>query len=145
MKLLHRHESDKKYGKFGSAWLLFVLVLIGPIGPLWAASPAQAPSTPSPVNKQLVETKIKEVEARGDIDDATKAKLTELYRKTLSELETVASHDAAAAAFGAARTSAPGETAKTPRPTSRPPASRASPFITGATPTRITSWGCFLA
>jgi potassium efflux system protein len=112
MKLLHRHESDKKYGKFGSVWLLFVLVLIGLIGQHWAVSPAQASSAPSPVNKQLVETKIKEVEARGDMDEETKATLTELYRKTLSELETSESYDADAAAFDVQRQSAPVETAK---------------------------------
>jgi potassium efflux system protein len=68
----------------------------------------------SSVTPETLNAKIKEVEATADLDDATRARLTEWYRKTLSHLETARANKTATEAFLRARETAPGE-AKTLR------------------------------
>ncbi len=76
---------------------------------LVAASGALAADLPVP-DADIIEAKLKEVEAASDLDEATKKKLTELYRKTISNLETRRANATAADAFAAARESAPEQT-----------------------------------
>ena len=64
------------------------------------------------VTSSLLESKLKEVEAATDLDEAAKGKLTEQYRKALSNLESKKSHEAKAAAFAKALEEAPAETAR---------------------------------
>jgi len=61
------------------------------------------------VSPDILEAKIKEVEASTELDEATKSKLAELYRKALSYLETARSNEAAADTFNQARAAAPEE------------------------------------
>ncbi len=68
----------------------------------------------SSVTPETLNAKIKEVEATTELDDATRARLTEWYRKTLSHLETARANKTATEAFLRARETAPGE-AKTLR------------------------------
>ena len=64
------------------------------------------------VTSSLLESKLKEVEAATDLDEAAKGKLTEQYRKALSNLESKKSYEANAAAFAKALEEAPAETAR---------------------------------
>ena len=74
-----------------------------------ADPPAVTGAGPTSVTPAILKAKIKEVKATADLDEATTAKLTELYSKALSSLETAASQDAAAKAFVQARQTAPAE------------------------------------
>ena len=67
------------------------------------------------VTSSLLESKLKEVEAATDLDEAAKGKLTEQYRKALSNLEAKKSYEAKAAAFAKALEEAPAETAAAAR------------------------------
>ena len=64
---------------------------------------------PASVTPEMLKAKIKEVKATADLDEATTAKLTELYSKALSSLETAGSHNATAEVFAQARQTAPAE------------------------------------
>jgi len=64
------------------------------------------------VTASLIETKLKEADASTDLDEATKGKLTEQYRKVLSNLEAKKSYEAKAGEFAKALEEAPGETAR---------------------------------
>jgi potassium-dependent mechanosensitive channel len=82
-----------------------------------ASSRGQQPSAISDaegaaVTPSLIETKLKEAEAATDLDEATKGKLAEQYRKILSNLEAKKSYEAKAAAFARALEEAPEETAR---------------------------------
>jgi hypothetical protein len=74
--------------------------------PLWAAETAAPQSLPA-ISGEQVEAKIKEIEAGSDLDEATRNKLIELYRKTQSNLEKARSFSASIEAFSQARAAAP--------------------------------------
>ncbi len=61
---------------------------------------------------KLLETKLKEVQAATDLDEATKTKLAEFYRKALSNLEAANSFEAKAAAYSQSLETAPPQTAQ---------------------------------
>jgi len=82
--------------------LLAVIVLSGTVGGAFAADP------PIP-DADIIEAKIKEVEATSELDVATRKTLTELYRKTISNLESARAKQQSADAFAEARKSAPDE------------------------------------
>ena len=71
----------------------------------------QALSVDLSVTTDMVKAKLNEVEGSGELDEAAKTKLTDLYRKTLSHLEKGAFFKANAKAFGEALQNAPTETA----------------------------------
>jgi len=64
----------------------------------------------SSVTAGVLESRIKEVEASSDLDEAVKTRLTELYRKALSNLESIRSYDAKAAVYAQSLKTAPSET-----------------------------------
>ncbi len=64
----------------------------------------------APVSMETLNAKIKEVEATTTLDDPTKTKLTEFYRKTLSSLEAMRSNKEAEKAYRQARDAAPKKT-----------------------------------
>ncbi len=68
--------------------------------------PASVAMTP-PVTAEVLNAKIREVEASSDLDPETKDRLNELYRRALSHLETARAHEEAAEGFISAETSAP--------------------------------------
>ncbi len=76
---------------------------------LSADPPALTGGAPVSVTGDVLKAKIKEVEATAGVDEATTAKLIELYRKALSNLETATANDAAADTFAQARRTAPAE------------------------------------
>lgn len=78
--------------------------------PQTGVAPAPAGSSPLSVTPEVLNAKIKEVEATTDLDEAAKTQLTELYRKTLSALEAAQSSKNAEEAFLKARETAPQET-----------------------------------
>jgi potassium efflux system protein len=92
-------------------WLVIVLVtIIPPLRGAFSASPPALTTQPSPtVTPDILKTKLQEVEATAGLDEAVKGKLTELYRKALSQLETSRSYNAAAQAFIQARETASAE------------------------------------
>jgi potassium efflux system protein len=96
------------------AGLLLVLTLVP--GPASIAAPPgkrQAPladAEAAAVTASLLESKIKEVEAGVDLDDAAKAKLKEQYRKALSNIEARKSFEIQAADFAKSLEAAPVET-----------------------------------
>jgi potassium efflux system protein len=61
---------------------------------------------------KLIDSKIREVRAATDLDDATKGKLIELYRKTLSSLEAADAFDTKAAAYTQSLRTAPAQAAE---------------------------------
>ena len=80
--------------------LLPILLLAMTVGGIVAAE--------TPVHKtDIVEAKIKEVEASSELDEATQKTLIELYRKTISSLEMASKNQQDADAFAEARKSAP--------------------------------------
>jgi len=81
--------------------VLFFLCHVSVVNSADGTSPvniSQAKITP-----QILKAKIKEVDATADLDADTKATLTELYRKALSNLEAARSHMASEKAFMQAR------------------------------------------
>lgn len=66
----------------------------------------------SSVTTGMLESKIEETSAAGDLDETAKSKLIELYRKALSSLETVKSYEAKAMVYARAMETAPEETAQ---------------------------------
>jgi len=66
--------------------------------------------TPGAVTASTLEAKIAEIEAATDLQDQTKAKLVELYRKALSNLQAANASRDAAEAFQRASQTAPAET-----------------------------------
>jgi len=67
-------------------------------------------SSNTEVTPELLEKKIAEVAAAKDPDAAAQAKLTELYRKALSNLEAARTHETEARAYIQALETAPGQT-----------------------------------
>ncbi len=79
---------------------------------LWLSScPALAQDAPADtgVSAKLIEARLAEVEADGDLDEEARESLVGLYRKTLSFVESARSDSAAANAFVRARESAADE------------------------------------
>ncbi len=62
------------------------------------------------VTEGVLESKLKEVDASIDLDDAAKGKLKEQYRRALSNIEAKKSYDTKAATFAKALDEAPGQT-----------------------------------
>ena len=92
--------------------ILFLLSLS--LGTAFAADPPALTGSPSTVvTSEILEVKIAEVEAATDLPESAKTKLTELYRKALSELEATRAGNAAAEAFRAAAAAAPQDTQAT--------------------------------
>ncbi len=75
-------------------------------GPAWGAAPAGPQALPT-ISAEQVEAKIKEIEAGSDLDEATRNKLIELYRKVQSNLEKTRSFNDSTEGFSQARESAP--------------------------------------
>jgi potassium efflux system protein len=65
------------------------------------------PTLKSALTPAFLDTKIKETEAATDLDEAAKTKLTELYRKSLSELQTASALEEKANAYKRALETAP--------------------------------------
>jgi potassium efflux system protein len=70
---------------------------------------AQAADQSSSVNEDTLKALIAEVEATADVDEKLKSRLTELYRKSLTNLEKRNSNEARTKAYQEALQSAPGE------------------------------------
>jgi potassium efflux system protein len=68
------------------------------------------PTLKSALTPEFLETKIKETEALTDLDESAKSKLTELYRKALSELQAARAFEEKARAFKDALETAPART-----------------------------------
>ncbi len=66
-------------------------------------------SAPGSVSQEILETKIKELEATTGMQEEAKTKLIELYRRALSNLRTASSTRAAAHGFRQAKEAAPAE------------------------------------
>ncbi len=85
----------------------YVAVLIAAGGEVFAAPPAApATSASQAVSVGVVEARLKEVENSADYDDTTKQGLTDLYRKTLSSLESMTASQSAQKTFSQARQTA---------------------------------------
>jgi len=93
----------KRFGWLALASALFFLL------PLRFALAADPPIT---VTADELNAKIKEVAATTELDEATRASLTELYRRTLTYLEAARSNKQAAEAFSEARKTASAEAEK---------------------------------
>ena len=101
---------------FIAALALLVFVRTG----LCQDAPAAA-SRPAPVTVSTLEAKIAGAEAATDLPDEAKTKLVELYRKTLSNLQTTTSSREAAQAFQQASQTAPAETQALRKKMEEPP------------------------
>jgi potassium efflux system protein len=66
-----------------------------------------APTLSDPITTSILEAKIQEVEAATGMEQETKSKLIELYRKALSHLQTADSHAQLEEAFRRAAETAP--------------------------------------
>lgn len=86
-------------------WLMIVLVIVTPLlrGASAAPPPVPTPQSPTVVTTEILKGKLQEVKAMAGLDETTKGKLAELYRKALSQLETSPSYSAAAQTFIQAR------------------------------------------
>jgi len=90
--------------------LLICLVLLAPLGGAQSEEPAtQVSGASAKLTQDTVKARIEEVKAATELDDTTKASLTELYRKALSSLEQARASTDASAAFSKARKTAPDE------------------------------------
>ncbi len=96
---MHDMNSDRY-----SLWLTLLLVLF------ILSHSAQAADPTATVTPETLNAKINEVEATAGLDETTKVRLTELYRKALSFLEAVRSNEKATEAFRQARETAPAKT-----------------------------------
>ncbi len=90
------------------------------------------PTARSAVTPEFLDNKIKETETASDLDEALKAKLTEQYRKALSQLEAESALEAKTAAYTQALETAPARTAAireqlTSRDAAAPPEAPAIP------------------
>ena len=96
----------KGYSRWLHIIILFLLSLT--LGTAFAANPPALSGSPATVvTSEILEVKIAEVEATADLSETAKTKLTELYRKALSELEATRAANTAAEAFRAAAAAAP--------------------------------------
>ncbi len=88
-----------------AVWLLLFIAYSVPAA-------EQASQTSTVVNSQVLQSKIKEVEATASLDEATKKKLTEYYHRALTNLDKQRSYNEDAASFSQARKTAPVEASK---------------------------------
>jgi potassium-dependent mechanosensitive channel len=92
------------------AVLLILLALIA-CGPLGAQEPSAAVATvigaPTALSQELVEARIKEIEAATNLDEALKSKLSDHYQRALAELKQRASFEAQAENYRQAAAAAP--------------------------------------
>ncbi|HFD80740.1 MAG TPA: mechanosensitive ion channel [Gammaproteobacteria bacterium] len=88
---------------------LLVLFLVLTLAPPVPAVDQKRPSggTAALVKADVIEARLKEVEASTSLDDKSKGTLVELYRKALSNLEAASANEEAAQAFIHARKTAP--------------------------------------
>jgi potassium-dependent mechanosensitive channel len=87
--------------------LIFVLILLLSGNLTYAADSAKAGySSPAKLTLKIIHARLKEVEATAELDEATKNKLIELYRKSISFLETASAYNATTAEFVLARKTA---------------------------------------
>jgi len=92
-------------------FLLACLLLLLPPAATLAADPVGTPDTSVPlVTADVVDARLKEVEASTDLDEDTKGTLTSLLTKTLGYLEAVRSNDAATDTYQQALQNAPQQT-----------------------------------
>ena len=96
---------------------LYLALLMIACGTVRAESPPPAPSAPSAggsqsVSTKVIEARLKEVEGSTDYDEEAKNNLTELYRKALSSLESMAANEKTAKEFSQARINAGDEASK---------------------------------
>jgi len=86
-------------------WLTVLLLV--PFSNVYSAdTAAPAGTTAVALTPEIVEARLKEVEASSTLDEKTRASLTELYRKTLSNLETANASETSARHFASARDTA---------------------------------------
>ncbi len=87
---------------------LYLALLMIAGGTARAESPPPAPSASSSqsVSAKVIDARLKEVEGSTEYDEETKNNLTELYRKALSSLESMAANEKTAKEFSQARTTA---------------------------------------
>ena len=86
--------------------VLALLLVLGPMQVGSAAAPASATKAGTLVKPATLKAKIKEAEAAADLDEATRTRLTGLYRSALSFQESAAASNANAEIYRAARKSA---------------------------------------
>jgi len=86
-------------------WL--ALLLLAPFSNAYPADTARpASATTVAVTADVINARLKEVEASSSLDEKTRASLTELYRKSLSNLEAADASNASARQFSRARETA---------------------------------------
>lgn len=84
--------------------------LLSLLGAQWPAAAAEkSKQATSIVSQQILESRIKEVEATTSLDEASKKKLTELYQRSMTNLEKARAYEADAESFSQARKTAPAE------------------------------------
>jgi potassium-dependent mechanosensitive channel len=87
--------------------LIFLLILLLSGNSTFAADSAIAAySSPAKLTLKIINARLKEIEATAELDEATKNKLIELYRKSISFLETASAYNATADEFILARKTA---------------------------------------
>ena len=77
-------------------WLVLTLLVLTPLNNAYSAeSLADTYGAPAPVSLKTLASKIKDAEANTDLDEATKTRLLEIYRKTIRHLEEMHTNNAA--------------------------------------------------
>lgn len=84
--------------------MLLALLLCG--GPALCAQPAAGNGAATPISAELLQSKIKEVEADSGLSDSDRGALIQLYRKAQSDMEAARGFDEAAKNFAKAQESA---------------------------------------
>ncbi|HED19038.1 MAG TPA: mechanosensitive ion channel [Gammaproteobacteria bacterium] len=119
-------------------WSLTLLLLIPFSGTCPADTAGRAIGTTVEATPEIINARLKEVEASSTLDGKTSASLTELYRKSLSNLEAASASETAAGHFSRARETAADqahkileklEKAKKVSPTVRLPISEKAPLV----------------
>ncbi len=92
---------------------LILLLLLVWFPDSWAKELPKTSSNPQTVvTPQILEAKIKDVEATPDLEETAKKNLVELYRKSLANLETAVANNTQAETFAQSIETAPAETQK---------------------------------
>jgi len=92
------------------ALLAALLLAAGPVCP--ADAPDVATSSPAPVNAEMLNARLGEIESSTDIDENTRAAVADLIRRALGNLESARTNEAQTEDFVSAIQSAPEETRK---------------------------------
>ena len=101
---------------FPFRWIFFCLLLL--LAALAWPALSETITTPpaalvdSSITSGVLESRIKETESASDLDEATKTRLVELYRKALTHLESIRSYEAKSAIYVSSLDTAPEETQK---------------------------------